>query len=326
MENRPRIVVLDGQTMNPGDLSWGPLSGLGDLQAYPETKPDEVIPRLEGAVAALTNKVVLDDRHFSRLPDLRLVCLMATGYDVVDIPAADRRGIVVCNVRDYATHSVAQHVFALLLALTNRVSEHDQDVRRGEWERSRRWSLTTREIVALEGRVMGVVGLGRIGRQVALLAQAFGMEVQAYHRHPERDGLPGVHFVGLEELLASSDVVSLHVPLTAETRHLINRERLAGMRRGSYLINTGRGGLVDEPALRDALEQGLVAGAGLDVLSVEPPAGGNPLIGARNCLVTPHHAWATVTARQRLLQGCADNVAAFLNGTPANVVGRVGRP
>ncbi len=326
MENRPKIVVLDGHTMNPGDLSWEPLARWGELVVHTETGPEAVVARLEGATVALTNKVLLDERVFSSLPVLRLVCLMSTGYDVVDLAAADRRGITVSNVRDYATHSVAQHVFALLLALTNRVAEHDRDVRAGGWAQSGTWSYTLGEVVALEGRVMGVVGLGKIGRQVARLAQAFGMQVLAFHRHPERAAMPGVDFVGLEELMAGSDVVSLHVPLTDETRHLVDRKRLASMRRSSYLINTGRGGLVDEAALREALEEGRIAGAGLDVLSAEPPVGGNTLIGARNCLITPHHAWATATARRRLLQACADNVAAYLSGSPTQVVGQAGRP
>ena len=317
-----KIVVLDGHTLNPGDLDWAPLAAHGELTVYPRSAPEEVPERAAGAALLLTNKVVLDAGRLAQLPELRYIGVTATGTNVVDVAAARARGIAVTNVPAYGTPSVAEHVFALLLALARRVEGHSALVREGRWSAAPDFSFWEGELVELSGRRLGLVGCGAIGRAVARIGLAFGMQVLVHTAHPERhrDELPEATFLPLEELLAQSDVVSLHCPLTPGTEKLLDARRLALLRPGAFLLNTGRGPLIDEAALAAALNAGQLAGAGLDVLSVEPPPGSNPLLTARNCLITPHLAWATRAARVRLMNVVVANVAAFLGGRPQNLV------
>lgn len=315
-----KIVVLDGYTLNPGDLSWQELEALADCTVHDRTPPDEVIGRAKGAEILLTNKTVLSGEVLDHLPDCRYVGVLATGYNVVDIGAATDRGIVVTNVPTYAARSVAQMVFAHVLNLVQHVAHHGRTVRDGRWARSPDFCYWDYPLVELDGKIMGIIGLGRIGKATAELARAFGMKVIGYDKYADPSGAGLSTPVGLDELFRRSDIVSLHCPLTAETLKIVNAERLGLMKPTAFLINTSRGPLVDERALADALNGGLIAGAGLDVLSVEPPTGDSPLVSARNCCITPHVAWATREARARLMKVAADNVRAFLAGNPRNVV------
>ncbi len=315
-----KIVVLDAYTSNPGDLSWEPLKALGPCELFDRTPPELVVPRARDAEIVLTNKAVLDARAIEALPNLRYIGVLATGYNIVDVEAARRRGIPVCNVPEYGTASVAQATFALLLELTNHVGHHAQTVRQGRWSASPDFCYWDTPLVELAGLVLGIVGLGRIGRAVARIAQAFGMEVQAFDCAVPAGAVAGVRMVPLDVLFGTSDVVTLHCPLTAENQGLVSAARLAQMKPGAMLLNTARGGLVVEADLARALEEGRLAGAGLDVLSVEPPPADHPLLRAPNCIITPHVAWATRAARARLIQAAADNVRAFLAGSPTNVV------
>ena len=317
-----KIVVLDGHTLNPGDLSWAPLAALGECEVHERSSPDDVLARAAAAGIALTNKVVLSREALAGLPALRYVGVTATGYNIVDVAAARERDVVVTNVPTYGTRSVAQMVFAHLLNLTQRVGHHAETVREGRWSRSPDFCYWDHPLIELEGLTMGVVGLGRIGRAVAELARAFSMDVCAYDVSPDASASApaGVAFVELDELFARSDVVSLHCPLTDRTDGMVNRRRLALMKPTAFLINTARGPLVDPHALAAALEAGQIAGAGLDVLAVEPPSADDPLPRAKNCFVTPHIAWATRSARRRLKDTAVENVAAFLAGRPQNVV------
>jgi len=319
-----KIVVLDGYTLNPGDLDWTELADLGELTVHERTPPELLLERATGAEILLTNKVVLGSEAIARLPHLRYIGVTATGFNVVDTAAARQNGVAVTNVPAYSTASVAQMVFALLLELTSQVGHHAARVREGAWTASPDFCFWERPLVELDGLTMGLVGFGAIGRRVALLARAFGLQVLVHTAHPERyRGTPegeGARFVGLDELFAASDVVSLHCPLTEATQGLVDTRRLALMKPTAYLINTGRGPLVDEAALAAALNAGRLAGAGLDVLSAEPPSAGNPLLQAENCCITPHIAWATRAARQRLMATAVANVRAFLAGKPQNVV------
>ena len=309
-----KIVVLDGYALNPGDLSWAELEALGPCTIYDRTPPKETVARAADAEILLTNKTVLSREIIERLPRLRYIGVLATGYNIVDMAAAGQRNIRVTSVPDYATLSVVQMVFAHLLNLTLHVAEHGRGVAEGRWTRSIDFAYWDFPLVELAGLSFGVVGFGRIGRAVAKVALALGMNVLAYEVSPPALPPEGVSFVNLEELFRQSDAVSLHCPLTPETQKLVNAQRLAMMKPSAYLINTGRGPLVDEAALAEALEAGRLAGAGLDVLSVEPPPEGNPLLGAKNCCITPHIAWATRAARQRLLSSAVSNVRAFLAG------------
>ncbi|MCU0347060.1 MAG: D-2-hydroxyacid dehydrogenase [Saprospiraceae bacterium] len=316
------IVVLDGHTANPGDLTWDALAALGKLTVYDRTPPDLVLERAAGAQVLLTNKTVLKEETLAKLPQLRLVSVLATGYNVVDVAAAQRQGVTVCNVRGYAANSVAQHVFAMVLAVANRIAEHSQHTAAGGWAAAHDWSYSLTPIWELAGKTMGIYGFGQIGQRVADLALAFGMNVIAHHKHPERDRRAGVAFVDFETLLAQSDVLSLHAPLNADNQGIMNASAFAKMRSSAIFINTGRGGLVVEADLGKALEGGIIAAAGLDVLSEEPPKNGNPLLCVKNCLITPHNAWAAREARQRLIAETVENVRAFLAGEPRNEVGR----
>lgn len=315
-----RIVVLDGFTLNPGDLSWEPLRALGDCEVHPRTAPVDTVARARDAEVVLTNKVVLDRAVLGQLPKLRYIGVLATGYNVVDLAAARERGVIVTNVPAYSTPSVAQLVFALLFELTHHSGDHARGVREGRWSRHPDFSYCEIPLVELAGRSLGLVGFGRIGAAVAAIGTALGMRVLVHTRTvPERPAAP-VEFVTLDRLFAEADVVSLHCPLTPETRHLVDAARLGTMKRSAYLINTARGPLVDEAALAAALNEGRLAGAGLDVLSVEPPPADHPLLTARHCVITPHFGWATTAARHRLMEAAVENVRAFLAGTPRNVV------
>lgn len=317
-----KIVVLDGRTLNPGDLSWEPLRALGECAVWDRTPADDVAARAAGTAIVLTNKTPLRREVIEALPDLRYIGVLATGYDVVDVRAATERGVVVTNVPTYGTESVAQATFALLLELTNRVGQHAQASRDGRWSAGADFSYTEAPLIELSGLTLGVVGLGRIGRSVARIAQAFGMRVMAHAPRVPRVEAPepDVERVSLDELFARADVVSLHCPLTGATARLVDAPRLARMKPGAFLINTARGGLVDETALVGALASGHLGGAALDVLGTEPPPPDHPLLHAPNCIVTPHNAWATRASRSRLFDTAVVNLRAFLAGQPVHVV------
>ena len=315
-----KIVVLDGYTLNPGDLSWEGLEALGRCIVYDRTYPGDVLSRAEGAEIILTNKTVLSSDIIKQLPNLKYIGVLATGYNVLDVEAAHERGIVVTNVPAYSTPSVGQLVFAHLLNLAHHIGRHAEAVRNGRWSSSPDFCYWDTPLIELSGLTLGIIGFGRIGRTTAKLALAFDMKVIAYDIIKPSSMPEGCQFVGLEEVFRDSDVVSLHCPLTSQTEKIVNKERLALMKKTSFLINTGRGPLVDEQALADALNNERIAGAGLDVLSSEPPEKDNPLIKAKNCFITPHIAWATRAARERLLKVVVDNVAAYLAGKPQNVV------
>ena len=316
-----KITVLDGYCLNPGDLSWDALRRLGELEVFDRTRPEQVAGRAAGAEIAFTNKTIITAETLDRLPTLRYIGVLATGYNIVDIEAAHRRGIVVTNIPTYGTASVAQFVFALLLELCHHVQLHSDAVRAGEWSRSPDWSFWKTPLVELAGKTMGIVGFGRIGRHTARIAAALDMRVIASDTfHGEDPALPDFRWASVEELLRESDAVSLHTPLFPETRGMINAASLQLMKPTAFLINTSRGPLVVDQDLADALNAGRLAGAGVDVLSIEPPAASNPLLSARNCLVTPHIAWATKEARERLMTLVVENLTAFLAGTPKNVI------
>jgi glycerate dehydrogenase len=313
-----QIVYLDSHTLNPGDLSWQGLTALGPCTTYDRTPPEETVARAAPAEIILTNKTPLPRHVIEHLPRLRFIGVTATGYNIVDVAAARERGIPVCNVPDYASQSVAQMVFAHLLNLTLRVADHGRGVAEGRWSQNPDFCYWDFPLVELAGLTMGIVGFGQIGRTTAKIALAMSMNVLAHEKAPVANS--DVRFVGLDELFRESDVVTLHCPLTPETQHLVNARRLAMMKRSAYLINTGRGPLVDERALADALRAGQIAGAGLDVLSIEPPPPDHPLLAAPNCFITPHIAWATRAARVRLLDVTVANIRAFLASKPQNVV------
>jgi len=318
-----RIVVLDGYTTNPGDLDWSPLAALGALEVFDRTPEDLVVQRIGDAPCALLNKTPLTGEMMRALPALRYVGVLATGYNTVDLATARARGITVTNTPAYASVSVAQHAAAMMLDLARGLTLHVDAVRAGAWAKSPDWCLPLTSIFELTGRTLGLVGLGAIGIELARIAAALGMRVVAFDPAfppPERLGGVAVAPVSLETLIETADVISLHCPLTSATHHLIDAPRLARMKRSALVINTSRGPLIDEAALAAALRGGVIAGAALDVLETEPPAAGNPLIGAPNCLVTPHVAWHAVEARRRLVQIAADNLAAFRRGAPQNVV------
>jgi glycerate dehydrogenase len=316
-----KLVVLDGHATNPGDLTWDAFHALTDCHVHDRTSPDEIITRVQDAALILTNKTPLTADTLARLPNLRYIGVLATGTNIVDVPAARARGICVTNVPGYGTRSVAQHTLALILEATNHVGLHAAGVREGAWSRSADWCYWNKPLVELDGLTLGIVGYGSIGQQVAALARAFGMKIVATSRSATARTEDGVTFLPLDRLLAESDIVSLHCPLTDDTRHLINAATLARMKPSALLINTSRGPLIAEADLADALRNQRIAGAALDVLSAEPPPPDHPLLSAPNCLITPHQAWATHAARQRLLETAAANVRAFLAGHPQNTVG-----
>ncbi|MEX2606185.1 MAG: D-2-hydroxyacid dehydrogenase [Kiritimatiellia bacterium] len=316
----PSICILDAFTTNPGDLSWEALASLGNLTVYDRTSPSERLERAEGHHILITNKVVLDKGLLCQVPDCELVCLLSTGTNAVDLDYCRERGIPVCNIPAYSTDSVAELTFALLLDWARGVHVHGEAVREGAWCDSADFCFSKTPQRELAGKTLGLVGFGEIARAVARIAAAFGMKLLACTPHPEGKPEMGQDFVTLETLLAESDVVSLHCPLTEATQGLINEDRIAMMRPGAVLINTGRGGLLDEAAVAAALKEGVLGAALLDVLSSEPPRADNPLLSAPNCTITPHIAWATRAARERLISILVENVTAFLEGNPKNVV------
>ncbi|HEY0610651.1 MAG TPA: D-2-hydroxyacid dehydrogenase [Chitinophaga sp.] len=314
------IVVLDGYALNPGDLDWEPLHALGKVTIYDRTKENEVASRAKDADIILTNKTIVNAASIAQLPKLRYIGVMATGYNIVDVKAATIQQIKVTNVPAYGTAAVAQLTFALILELCNHVGLHADSVRAGDWSRSDDFSYWKSPLHELDGKVLGIVGLGQIGQAVSRIALAFGMRVIAHHKHPGKDKTEGVRFVTVEDCFAQSDIVSLHCPLNEQNRGFVNRALLHTMKRDAFLINTSRGPLINEQDLADALNSERIAGAGLDVLAAEPPAPDHPLVHARNCLITPHIAWAAREARARLLNTVIENVRAFLLGQPRNLL------
>jgi glycerate dehydrogenase len=315
-----KIVVLDGFALNPGDLSWNNLKKLGECAVYERTKPEEVLERSFGADALITNKVVIDKAVMEKLPGLKYIGVTATGYNVVDVRAATERNIVVTNIPAYSTNSVAQLVFSHLLNVANRVELHANSVKAGEWATNPDFAYWKTSQMELAGKTIGIIGFGQIGRKVAEIAQVFGMNVIFYNRSAKADLPEGMVQKKLEEVFAESDFVSLNCPLTNENAAFVNKKLIETMKPGAVLINTGRGGLVNEADLAEALNSGKIAAACLDVLSTEPPLPDNPLIAARNCFITPHIAWATLEARQRLMNVTIENLTNYLSGTPKNVV------
>lgn len=315
-----RIVVLDGHTLNPGDLSWDSLTALGEFEVYDRTLPEDVIDRARNAEIVLTNKTVLSRNSIEVLPDLKYIGVLATGTNVVDLEAAGQKDIIVTNVPAYGTGSVAQMVFAHVLNLCQHVGEHAQSVSQGVWSRSSDFCYWDFPLIELDGLTLGIVGYGRIGRAVAQLGSVFGMNILVNDIATPIDLGCDVKSVELDTLFSKSDIVSLHCPLTPQTENLVNQEQLRLMKPSAFLINTSRGPLVDELALAEALDKGIIAGAGLDVLVQEPPVADNPLFAARNCYITPHIAWATASARERLMRIVVENVKAFLCSSPQNVV------
>lgn len=315
-----KIVILDGYAENPGDLSWDPIASLGELTVYDRSAPEEVVERIGQAEIVFTNKTPLPASVFNACPSIRYVGVLATGYNVVDVAAAAAHGVTVTNIPSYGTQAVAQFVFALLLELCHHVGHHSQSVHAGRWSQCADFCYWDYPLVDLDGLTMGIVGYGRIGQAVAARARAFGMKVQAYSPRRPIPAEDAVQSVGLEQVLSTSDVISLHCPLTQTNQGLICADTLARMKPGVLLINTARGGLVAEADLRAALDSGHVAGAAVDVLAQEPPRQGSPLIGAPNCIITPHIAWAARGPRVRLMELAGENLAAWLRGAPQNVV------
>ena len=315
------LTILDGHALNPGDLDWNVLYQFGNLTVYPRTVPELVIERAADSEILFTNKVVFDESVFAQLPKLKYIGIFATGYNVVDVEAARRRGITVTNIPKYSTDSVVQLTFAHLLNLTFRLSEHTESVRNGDWSRSPDFCYWLDSLTELASKTFGVIGYGTIGQKVANLAESFGMNAIACGPRL----LPGIIYgkvrvVHFDELLETSDVVSLHCPLKDDNARMIGSAQLAKMKPTAFLLNLARGGLLDETAVADALNSNRIAGAGLDVLTEEPPCPTNPLVGAKNCYITPHCAWGTLAARQRLLHIAVENLRAFLDGKPQNVV------
>lgn len=317
-----KIVVLDGYGLNPGDLSWDAVSLLGELTVYDRTSSEEVIARSAGAEAILTNKTVITAEIMEALPDLKYIGVLATGYNVVNIDAAREKGIVVTNIPAYSTPSVAQMVFAHILNIAQQVQHHSEEVRKGRWTNNADFCFWDTPLIELREKKIGLVGLGHTGYNTARIAIGFGMQVTAYTSKSSLQLPPEIKKRTLDELFSECDIVSLHCPLTDETKELVNAERLRLMKPTAILINTGRGPLVNEQDLADALNAGKLYAAGLDVLSSEPPKADNPLLTARNCYITPHIAWASLEARTRLMDILVENIKAFQAGKPVNNVAR----
>lgn len=317
----PRMVALDGYVLNPGDNPWDPIEAQGDLVVYDRTAPEEILERAQGASILMTNKTRLDAETLRALPDLKFIAVLATGYDVVDVAAARELGIPVSNVPGYGTDAVAQFVMAQVLEYCHGVAAHDASVREGRWNAGPDWCYWLKPQLELAQLTMGVVGFGAIGARVCELAHAFGMRVLAHAPRPKpAPWYKPFGFASLEELFSEADVISLHCPLTADNEGFVNAELLARMKPGALLVNTARGALINEPDLARALGDGVLGGAALDVVSVEPIATDNPLLAAPNCILTPHIAWASQAARVRLTAQVARNIAAYLAGAPENVV------
>ena len=317
-----KIIVLDGYGLNPGDLNWEGFESLGELTVYDRTLPSELMQRAAGAEVLITNKTLITAENMADLPELKYIGVLATGYNVVDIDAAKARGIVVTNIPAYSTASVAQMVFAHILNITQRVGYYADENKQGRWTKNADFCYWDTQLVELQGKKMGIVGLGNIGQATARIAQAFGMEVCVYSSKPQFVLPSGIKKMDLDELFAECDVISLHCPLTPDTKEMVNADRLSKMKSNAILINTGRGPLINEQDLADALNEGRIAAAGLDVLSVEPSVEGNPLLTARNCFITPHIAWATLEARTRLMEIAVQNLKSYLNGQIINNVAK----
>jgi len=314
------IVVLDGYTLNPGDLSWDELNDLGNVTIYDRTNKDMVINRSANAEILITNKTILDRDIISQLPKLKYIGVLATGYNVVDIKAVKERNIAVTNVPSYSTKSVAQMVLALILELTLNVGSHSSSVRKGEWSENPDFSYWKTPLIELDNLTLGIIGFGQIGREVAKLGNSFGMKVIVNTRSKIVDHENYISQVTFEEIFNSSDVISLHLPLTEQSENMITKTQLSQMKKSAFLINTSRGPLVNEDDLAEALNGNQIAGAGLDVLSTEPPSNNNPLLKAKKCIMTPHIAWATQASRKRLMSVAVNNIKAFINGELKNVV------
>lgn len=317
-----KIVVLDGYAANPGDLCWDELKALGECVIYDRTAPEEVLERAAGATIVLTNKTVLTAAQIDALPELKYIGVLATGYNIVDIEAARARGIVVTNIPSYSTPSVAQMVFAHILNIAVQVQHHSEEVHKGRWTNSKDFCFWDTPLIELRGKKLGIVGLGHTGYSTARVAIGFGMEVHAYTSKSAFQLPPEIRKMELDELFRECDIISLNCPLTESTRNMVNAERLKLMKPTAILINTGRGQLINEQDLADALNSGQIYAAGLDVLSQEPPRADNPLLTAKNCYITPHIAWATTAARERLMHIMMDNIKAYLEGKPINNVAK----
>ena len=317
-----RIVVLDGYTTNPGDLCWDKLKELGECTIYDRTAPGEVLERAAGAEAILTNKVVINSETMTALPDLKYIGVMATGYNVVDINAARERGIIITNIPAYSTPSVGQMVFAHILNISQQVQRHSEEVHKGRWTNNKDFCFWDTPLIELRDKKIGLVGLGNTGYTTARVAIGFGMQVYALTSKSHFQLPPEIKKMDLDQLFSECDIISLHCPLTPETHELVNARRLALMKPNAILINTGRGPLVNEQDLADALNSGKIYAAGVDVLSSEPPRADNPLLTAKNCYITPHIAWASTEARERLMNIAISNLQAYISGTPENVVNK----
>lgn len=316
-----KIVVLDGYALNPGDLSWDGFDKFGEVIVHDRTAPEEILERAAGAVVLLTNKTPIREEIILQLPDLRYIGVLATGYNIIDIEAAANKGIVVSNVPGYGTHSVAQMTFALLLELCHHVQRHSDSVREGKWAASSDWCYWDYPLVELAGKTIGIIGFGNIGQKVGDMATAFGMKIIGTARtQTDQSHRRNFRWAEIPELLEQSDIVSLHCPLTPETNGLINTKRLLTMKNSAFLINTSRGPLIVDQDLANALNQDVIAGAAIDVLSAEPPKKDNPLFRAKNCIITPHIAWATKEARARLMRMAVENISGYVAGKPMNVV------
>ncbi len=320
-EENMKIVVLDGYTENPGDLSWKGLEELGETVVYDRTPAGRVLERVADAEAVFTNKTPLPREVIEGFEKVRFIGVLATGYNVVDVPAARKQGITVCNVPSYGTAAVAQFAIALLLEICHHVAHHSDAVHAGRWEKSPDFCFWDHPLIELADKTMGIIGFGRIGQATGRIAQALGMKVLAHDRVENDAGRGIARYVGLEELMRTADVIALHCPLLPETEGMINKETISLMKDGVILLNNSRGPLIVEQDLADALNRGKVYAAGLDVVSREPIDRGNPLLGARNCFITPHISWASKESRQRLMDVAVDNLRQFLNGTPVNMVG-----
>lgn len=334
MDNRPslpqttksnyfmKIVVLDAFAMNPGDLSWEALRQLGETKIYERSTLEETKDRIADAEIVLTNKSVLNEKLIVEAKKLKYIGVMATGYNIVDITATHTRNIIVTNVPTYSTASVAQLTFAFILELANHTALYAESVKNGDWVKSKDFSYHLKPIMELQDKTVGIIGFGRIGQTVAKIAMAFGMKVIASHKHPERDQMEGVKFVDEKKCFSDADIISLHCPLNEKNQQFVNKGLLETMKPTSFLINTSRGGLINEQDLAEALNEENIAGAALDVLSVEPPNAANPLLHAKNCIINPHVAWATFESRSRLMNVVVNNVKSFLAGNPENAVAK----
>ncbi len=310
----PKLVYLDAHTLNPGDLDWSVLEVFGTLKTYPRTSAQEVIARSQEADVILTNKVYFNDERLQQLPKLKLLVITATGYNIIDVAACRKLGITVCNIPNYGTEAVAQHTWALLLALSNQVATHTNSVKQGDWARNLDWCYWTAPITSLIGKTLGIFGMGKIGQEVGRIAKAFKMEV-IYHSRKNKN-LDFAQWVEKDTLWQQADIISLHAPLTPETKHIINKESLAQMKKGAFILNTGRGDLIAEPDLVEALRSEKIAGAALDVMSQEPPPLSHPFYEMPQVYLTPHNAWCSQVTRQTLLDIAAENVKAFLEDKP----------